>query len=99
MQKSQADWLPLEPFDDSEYDCRTPIEWMSLGWLLDDDAFDPISGRGLWFDEEGGGHWRRVLIYSYNLEEQAYEGVWDGTTDKSLLTRINLLFDVRLCSN
>jgi len=26
-----ADWLPLEPFDDTEYDCRQPEEWITFG--------------------------------------------------------------------
>jgi dynein heavy chain len=26
-----ADWLPLEPFDDTEYDCREPSEWIAYG--------------------------------------------------------------------
>lgn len=27
-------FLPLEIFDDTEYDCRTPQEWIELGELL-----------------------------------------------------------------
>lgn len=30
-QAHQADWLPLEPFDDTEYDCREPSEWIQYG--------------------------------------------------------------------
>lgn len=55
--------------------------------------FEPIPGQGLWWDEENKGHWRRVLIYRYDHERNIYEGVWDGTTEKCELTRINLLFD------
>jgi dynein heavy chain len=29
--ENPADWLPLEPFDDTEYDCRMPEEWISFG--------------------------------------------------------------------
>uniref|UniRef100_A0A0G4F0A6 Dynein heavy chain 1, axonemal n=1 Tax=Chromera velia CCMP2878 TaxID=1169474 RepID=A0A0G4F0A6_9ALVE len=25
-------WLPLEPFDDLEFDARTPEEWINMGW-------------------------------------------------------------------
>jgi len=28
---SNADWLSLEPFDDTEYDSRLPEEWISYG--------------------------------------------------------------------
>jgi hypothetical protein len=38
---NQADWLPLEPFDDLEYDCRLPHEWIGLG-LDENSEFAPI---------------------------------------------------------
>lgn len=40
-QQNQSDWLPLEPFDDQEYDCRLPGEWLELG-LDDEGNFSPI---------------------------------------------------------
>ena len=91
-QKRQEDWLPLEPFDDNEYDCRTPHEWIQLGYN-EDGKFEPVAGKGLWRDEEGRGHWRKVLVYKYDEERELFEGVWDGTPEKCELTRINLLFD------
>ena len=30
--KNPSDWLPLEPFDDTEYDCRLPEEWIDLAY-------------------------------------------------------------------
>lgn len=73
--------LPLEPFDDSEYDCRTPEEWINCG-IQPDEKFEPIPGKSLWRDENGVGHWRKVLIYKYDEEREIYEGIWDGTTKK-----------------
>lgn len=29
--KSDAVWLSLEPFDDTEYDSRLPLEWIDSG--------------------------------------------------------------------
>jgi len=40
-QSNQADWLPLEPFDDLEYDCRLPHEWIELGYD-ENGNFNPI---------------------------------------------------------
>lgn len=73
--------LPLEPFDDSEYDCRTPEEWIECG-TQPDGKFEPIPGQALWRDEHGVGHWRRVLIYKYDDERDIFEGTWDNTTKK-----------------
>ena len=89
---TKVEWLPLELFDDTEFDCRTPDEWISLGYR-DEGKFEPIGGTGLWKDAEGVGHWRKCLVYKYDPKREVYEGVWDdGTTEKAELTRINLLF-------
>jgi len=61
----QADWLPLEPFDDTEYDCRLPEEWIEYGVDPTTGSFNPIPGKGLYRDESGSGFWRPVLINGY----------------------------------
>jgi dynein heavy chain len=43
---ANSDWLPLEPFDDQEYDCRLPHEWIELGYD-EERNFQPIPGFGL----------------------------------------------------
>jgi dynein heavy chain len=89
--KTQADWLPLEPFDDTEYDCRLPDEWISYGFD-ENGNFYPITGKGLWKDDEGRGFWRPVLISNYDTDRTVYTGVWDDSGEYCELTRINLLF-------
>jgi len=76
----QADWLPLEPFDDTEYDCRLPDEWIEYGNDPVTGAFCPIPGKGLWRDEQGSGFWRPVLINSYEAERNIFSGCWDDET-------------------
>jgi hypothetical protein len=41
IEENHAAWLPLEPFDDLEYDCRLPHEWIELG-VDEDGNFSPI---------------------------------------------------------
>lgn len=90
--ENPADWLPLEPFDDTEYDSRMPEEWISFGEQADG-TFQPIPGKGLYKDKDGAGFWRPVLIHSYDAENQKFVGYWDGTNDYMELTRVNLLFN------
>jgi len=92
--KSPADWLPLEPFDDTEYDCREPQEWIAYG-EQPDGAFCPIPGKGLFKNDDGSGEWRPVLIQNYDEEREVYTGYWDSAsaTEYVELTRINLLFN------
>ena len=47
---SPADWLALEPFDDTEYDSRLPQEWIEYGKAMDG-SVRPIPGKGLCKDE------------------------------------------------
>ena len=88
-----ADWLALEPFDDTEYDSRLPEEWISYG-EQPDGSFYPIPGKGLCqIEGENGFYWRPVLIHKYEKEQEKFTGYWDGTQEYVELTRINLLFD------
>lgn len=89
---NQADWLPLEPFDDLEYDCRLPHEWIELGYD-EDRNFNPIPAQGLYKTDEGFSEWRPVLIESWDEEREVYCGQWDLTGEYVELTRINLLFN------
>jgi len=90
--EDQANWLPLEPFDDTEYDSRLPEEWISYGFQ-EDGTFCPIPGKGLkWVN--GSGTWQPVLIHSYDEEREVFTGYWDSEEKQYVeLTRINLLFD------
>jgi dynein heavy chain len=89
---NQADWLPLEPFDDLEYDCRLPGEWLELG-LDEEGNFSPVPAQGLFRDEEGSCEWRAVLVESWEDSRAVYTGQWDMTGEYVELTRINLLFN------
>jgi len=90
-QPNQADWLPLEPFDDLEYDCRLPHEWIGLGYD-EDGNFSPIPAQGLIKNEDGSCEWKAVLIESWDEQRAVYCGQWDLTGEQVELTRINLLF-------
>ena len=39
-------FLNLELFDDTEFDCRNPIEWIELG-RVDKDVYKPVPGIAL----------------------------------------------------
>ena len=84
--------MPLEPFDDTEYDCRLPEEWISFGYD-EEGNFSPIPGKGLYKYADGRGEWRPVLIHTYDANREFFTGYWDGTEEYCELTRINLLFN------
>lgn len=87
-----ADWLPLEPFDDLEYDCRLPHEWIDMGYD-ENGKFAPIPAQGLCKYEDGSAEWKPVLIESWDEERSVYCGQWDMSSEYVELTRINLLFN------
>jgi dynein heavy chain len=58
---NQAEWLPLEPFDDQEYDCRLPHEWIEMGYD-EEGNFHPIPAQGLYNNPDGSSEWKAVLI-------------------------------------
>ena len=84
----------MEPFDDTEYDCKLPDEWIESGRDLVTGRFAPIPGKGLWYDDDARAHWRPVLINGYDRERNIYTGNWDDDNyDYCELTRINLLLN------
>ena len=40
-------FLPLEIFDNKEYDCRTPAEWLALGYESDSNVRKPVPAKAL----------------------------------------------------
>ena len=40
-------FLPLEIFDNEEYDCRTPEEWLALGFESEIDVRKPVPAKAL----------------------------------------------------
>ena len=40
-------YLPLETFDNTEYDCRLPEEWLSMGWVVQEHVRRPVPGLAL----------------------------------------------------
>lgn len=69
-------FLPLEAFDDMEYDCRTPNEWLQLG--READGQRPVPGRallanGLVKDGVKQHEWKDVGMIAYNARRQLYQ--------------------------
>lgn len=69
-----AAWLPLEPFDDREYDVRNSDEWIELATISG--TFEAVPGLGLQKDhrEPGAFNWKPVLIHSYDAEREVFYG-------------------------
>ena len=40
-------YLPLEIFDNTEYDCRLADEWLDMGWVSSDHVRRPVPGLAL----------------------------------------------------
>lgn len=68
-------FLPLDIFDDTEYDCRTPHEWLQLGMV--DGEQRPVPGKALLptGHKENGireHQWTDVGALSYDSEKQLF---------------------------
>ncbi|NWI64906.1 DYH1 protein, partial [Todus mexicanus] len=76
-------YLPLEIFDDAEYDCRIPEEWISLGLEPGSHDRKPVPGRALLPTDDVLGHedpksrnliykWTDVGVLDYDKETKLY---------------------------
>uniref|UniRef100_A0A6I8PKH9 Dynein axonemal heavy chain 1 n=1 Tax=Ornithorhynchus anatinus TaxID=9258 RepID=A0A6I8PKH9_ORNAN len=76
-------YLQLQMFDDEEFDCRTPEEWMMLGVEPGAEDRNPIPGKALLPTDDILGHedpysnevtylWFNVGVLDYDKEEKLY---------------------------
>ena len=67
-------FLPLHTFDDTEYDCRNPNEWLELGFV--DGKQNPVPGKALLpKDNRKNGKeyaWTDVGMLDYDAEKQLF---------------------------
>ena len=69
-------FLPLHVFDDTEYDCRTPEEWLSIG--REEDGQKPVPGKallasGIVKDRVKEYVWMDVGVMAYDSVKQLYQ--------------------------
>ena len=69
-------FLPLEIFDDTEYDCRTPEEWLELG--REEDGQKPVPGKALLANGIVNNgvkqyEWMNVGMVAYDPKKQLYQ--------------------------
>jgi hypothetical protein len=90
-EKVAGGWLPLEAYDDKEFDTRLPQAWInplsSLG------PRDGVGAQGLWKDKDGLCYWRKLRIMKFLTKTERYEGFWENTREKVRLSRIFIHFD------
>lgn len=67
-------FLPLHTFDDTEYDCRNPREWLELGFV--DGKQHPVPGKALLPKDNGKNgkeySWTDVGMLDYDAEKQLF---------------------------
>ncbi|XP_006892361.1 PREDICTED: dynein heavy chain 1, axonemal [Elephantulus edwardii] len=76
-------YLPLKVFDNEEFDCRTPQEWINLGLEPGSQERKPVPGKALLPTDDFLGHedpknrdlkyeWCSVGVLDYNEETKLY---------------------------
>jgi len=80
--------LPLEHFDDPEFETKTPEEWLAMGKKTGGTA--AVSK----YYEGGQMVWAPCRVVGYNSEDETYEVCWDATNRKKSVKRLNLRFEV-----
>lgn len=100
-EKVDGGWLPLEAYDDKEFDTRNNEDWVSIKKvkadgsisLTDQSQIEGVSAQGLWKDRDGLYYWRRAKVLKYLPRSERFEGYWDNTKERCRLPRIFVLFD------
>ncbi|XP_054992649.1 dynein axonemal heavy chain 1 [Sorex araneus] len=76
-------YLPLKVFDNEEFDCRTPTEWINMGLEPGSQDRKPVPGKALLPTDDILGHedpkspqlkyeWHQVGVLDYDPEKKLY---------------------------
>jgi len=90
-EKVAGGWLPLEAYDDKEFDTRLPAAWVNTSNGVA--PRDGVGAQGLWKDKDGLCYWRKLRIMKYLPKTDRFEGFWENTREKVRLARIFIHFD------
>lgn len=93
-QNKYENFLPLEVFDDTEFDERTQSEWMNLGFDEESESFKYVPARGVFFTN-GRGVWHDCKVLQCNEQTNRYFVETSDEGEDQLRTwipRIHLLF-------
>ncbi|XP_052743009.1 dynein axonemal heavy chain 1-like [Bicyclus anynana] len=98
--------MDLEPFDNTDYDCRIPEEWLSLGYIdgeqhpcpalafiprLEGKAIKPYSDMIQMINNMY--EWTNVAVFNYDKETDKWETMTlDGSKRRFKIPRIRLMF-------
>jgi hypothetical protein len=88
-EKVAGGWLPLEAYDDKEFDQRLAQHWINSS----SNTGNGVGAQGLWKDKDGLCYWRKLRIMKYLAKTDRFEGFWENTREKVRLARIFIHFD------
>lgn len=83
-------YLPLEAFDNSDFDERTPQEW--IAFAREGGRSHHVPAKGLFFDDDGRGHWRDCKVIDFNESEHRFIVSTDLSPDPIRIAKVYLMF-------
>jgi dynein heavy chain len=81
-------FLPLEEFDDVEYETRDPAEWIAIGH---NSGGTPARSR--FYTQDAGEEWMACHVTEYDADAAAYLVEWNHNGKTKWVKRLNLIFD------
>eukprot|EP01119_Soliformovum_irregulare_P017766 TRINITY_DN5330_c0_g1_i3.p1 TRINITY_DN5330_c0_g1~~TRINITY_DN5330_c0_g1_i3.p1 ORF type:complete len:3685 (-),score=1128.16 TRINITY_DN5330_c0_g1_i3:1844-12898(-) len=86
-QNDETHFFPLEIFDNSDFETRTPEEWLQF---TDDQG--RVRAYSKWYSNDGKNTWEPCSVLQYNHRELDYTIQWDSNNQLKRVSRLNLRF-------
>jgi dynein heavy chain len=80
-------FLPLDDFDNLEYDRHSPEEWVSLG------GEGGAKARSKYYTDKGDEVWAPCHVSSYDVTEELFTINWNHNQATKQVRRLNIIFD------
>lgn len=93
----EGHWLTLDDFDNTEYDIRTPQQWIEMGHQDGGDECLPVSATGLRLNEDRSGTWQACVAIGTDRGRTLVQWLAPSgdveLLDPTPLTRLQILYN------
>jgi len=85
--------LPLECFDNSDFEERSPETWMSYAVDPKTNEFVGLPAKALFLLPNGSGQWRQATVVGYDSIADLYIVQWKDLVQATPLCRVHICFN------
>ena len=85
--RTKGSFLPIDFFDDYDYETHTPEEWLALA------GPHGVAAYSRYYHTDGRKEWAPCWVTGFNADEMTFTIVWKESRKQKFVKRLNLIFE------